>query len=204
VVVVLFLVLEEGLLERSGRRAREGTMKHRPPIYGLLAEFDNPTDLVAAAQRVHDHGYRKMDAYSPYPIEELHEAMGIHGNQLPLVVLCGGILGGLGGYFMQYWMVVIDYPIHIGGRPLHSWPSFIPITFETTVLGAALAAVFGMLALNGLPMPYHPVFNVPRFALSTRNRFFLCIEATDPLFEREQTRRFLERLIPRQVSEVEH
>jgi hypothetical protein len=179
-------------------------MKRRRPIYGLLAEFDNPTDLVAAAQRVHDYGYKKMDAYSPYPIEELHEAMGMHGNQLPLLVLCGGILGGLGGYFMQYWMAVIDYPIQIGGRPLHSWPSFIPITFEMTVLGAALTAVFGMLALNGLPMPYHPVFNVPSFALASRDRFFICIEAADPKFDPDATRRFLETLKPRAIAEVPH
>jgi hypothetical protein len=171
-------------------------MKRRPPIYGLLAEFDNPTDLVAAARRVHDYGYKKMDAYSPYPIEELHEAMHLHGNQLPFLVLCGGILGGLGGYFMQYWMSVIDYPIQIGGRPLHSWPSFIPITFETTVLGAALTAVFGMLALNGLPMPYH--------ALASRDRFFICIEAVDPKFDPEVTRRFLETLKPRSIAEVPH
>ena len=119
-------------------------------------------------------------------------------------MLLGGIAGLVGGYALSYWTSAIDYPINVGGRPLNSWPAFIPITFETTVLGAALATVFGMLALNGLPMPYHPVFNVPRFALSTRNRFFLCIEATDPLFDREQTRRFLERFVPRQVSEVEH
>lgn len=179
-------------------------MKPKTPIYGLMAEFDNPTDLVAAAQRVHDYGYKRIDAYSPYPIEELHEAMGLHGTKLPFLVLCGGILGGLAGYLLQYWTSVVDYPIPIGGRPLHSWPSFIPITFETTVLGAALTAVFGMLALNGLPMPYHPVFNVSRFALASRDRFFLCIETTDPKFDHDATWRFLESLKPKTIAEVPH
>ena len=119
-------------------------------------------------------------------------------------MLIGGILGGLGGYLLEYWTSVMDYPINVGGRPLHSWPAFIPVTFETTILFAAFSAVLGMLALNGLPMPYHPVFNVPRFALASRDQFFLCIEAIDPHFDREITRRFLERLEPQSVSEVEH
>ncbi len=178
-------------------------MTARPPIYGLMAEFDDPVELVDAVKATRSAGYRQFDAYTPYPIEALGEAMDVH-DRLPLLVLVGGILGLVGGYALAYWTSAIDYPLNVGGRPLHSWPAFIPITFETTVLAAAIATVLGMLALNGLPMPYHPVFNVPRFALSTRNRFFLCIEATDPLFDREQTRRFLERLIPRQVSEVEH
>lgn len=178
-------------------------MKPRTPIYGLIAEFDNPTDLVTAAQRVHDQGYRRMDAYSPFPIHELDEAMDIR-NRLPLLVLCGGVVGCLGGYLLQYWVSVIDYPLNIGGRPLHSWPSFIPVTFETTVLVASLAAVFGMLALNGLPMPYHPIFNVPRFALASRDRFFVCIEATDPKFDYGETWRFLETLKPKGISEVPH
>src|SRR5205085_9412483 len=133
------------------------------------------------------------------PIEELSEAIGFHHNRLPLIVLIGGILGGLGGYLLQYYTAVIDYPINIGGRPLHSWPAFIPITFEMTVLGAALFAVLGMLALNGLPMPYHPVFNAPRFELASRNRFFLCIETRDPKFDAEATRRFLESLSSHEV-----
>jgi ActD protein len=179
-------------------------MKRRPPIYGLMAEFAEPNELIAAVRHTHDAGYRQVDAYSPYPIEALSEALDLHRNRLPLIVLIGGIIGGLCGYALQYWAATMAYPLNVGGRPFHSWPAFIPITFETTVLCAALFAVLGMLALNGLPMPYHPVFNVPRFALASRDRFFLCIEATDPLFDRDGTRRFLERLVPRTVSEVEH
>ena len=177
-------------------------MKRRPPIYGLMAEFDTPSDLVAATLRAREAGYRKMDGYSPYPIEELAEAIGFHSSRLPLIVLMGGLTGCVGGYFLQYWISVMDYPLNIGGRPFNSWPFFIPVTFETTVLVAALAAVFGMLGLNGLPMPYHPVFNVSRFALASRDRFFLCIEATDPKFDHEETMRFLKSLKPRSVSQV--
>jgi hypothetical protein len=176
----------------------------RPPIYGLMAEFDQVNDLVDAVKGTRAAGYREFDAYTPFPVEAVTEAMGEHHNRLPLLVLVGGILGLLGGWALAYWASAIAYPLNVGGRPLNSWPAFVPIAFETTVLAAAFATVFGMLALNGLPMPYHPVFNVPRFALSTRNRFFLVIEATDPLFDREHTRRFLERFVPRQVSEVEH
>lgn len=179
-------------------------MTRRPPIYGLMAEFNDPNELIAAVRRARAAGYTRMDAYTPFPIEELAEALDIHYNRLPLIVLIGGVVGCLSGLGLQYWTSVIDYPLNVGGRPLFSLPSFIPITFEMTVLFAALAAVLGMLALNGLPMPYHPVFNVPRFALATRDRFFLCIEATDPKFDREDTRRFLERSVPREVSEVEH
>src|SRR5206468_140638 len=133
-----------------------------------------------------------------FPVEELAAALGFHRSRIPLVVLIGGLVGGVGGYFMQYYSAVIAFPMNIGGRPLHSWPSFIPVTFELTVLVAALAAVLGMLALNGLPMPYHPVFNVPRFELATRDRFFLCIEAIDPKFDREATKQFLRSLHPRE------
>jgi len=171
-------------------------------VYGVLAEFDDPNALVAATTRAYREGYRRMDAYSPFPIEELHEALGGHHTRLPLVVLIGGILGGVGGYALQYWTQAIAYPINVGGRPYHSWPAFIPVTFECTILAAALSAVLGMIALNGLPMPYHPVFNVPRFALASRNRFFLCIEAVDPKFDVERTRRFLETLEPREVTTV--
>lgn len=173
-------------------------------LYGLMAEFDTPEELLAAAQRARDAGYRQMDAYTPFPVEGLAEAIGFRRTWLPLIVLIGGIIGCLSGYLLQYWTSVIDYPLNIGGRPLHSWPAFVVVTFELTILFAALSAVLGMLALNGLPMPYHPVFNVPRFAFATRDRFFLCLEATDPQFDREETRRFLERSQPRQVSEVEY
>src|SRR6202163_410980 len=167
-----------------------------------MAEFDDPTTLVAATNRAHHEGYRRMDAYSPFPIEELHEALGSPPSRLPLIVLIGGLFGCIGGYLLQYWVSVIAYPLNIGGKPLHSWPAFIPVTFECTILAAALSCVLGMLALNGLPMPYHPVFSVPRFALASRNRFFLCIESKDPKFDIDATRHFLETLNPREVSAV--
>lgn len=166
-------------------------MPPRPPLYGLLAEFDDAEALLRAARAAYAAGYRRMDAYSPYPIEELAEALGFHENRLPLVVLAGGLAGAVGGYGLQVYLNVINYPINVGGRPLHSWPAFIPVTFETAILGAALAAIFGMLALNGLPMPYHPVFNIGRFLEATRDAFFLAIEAGDPRFDRHATRAFL-------------
>ena len=172
------------------------------PVYGLMAEFDTPGDLVAAAHHTHEAGYRKIDAYSPFPIEELAEAIGFHKNGVPLVVLIGGILGGLSGYLMQYWIATASYPVNVGGRPYHSWPSFIIVTFEMTILFAGIAAVFGMLALNGLPMPYHPVFNVPRFALASKDRFFLIIFSTDTKYDAVGTRGFLQSLDPRSISEV--
>ena len=175
-------------------------MAHK--IHGLMAEFDDANTLVLAAASAHDAGYRRMDAYSPFPIEELHDALGSHRSRLPLIVLIGGLVGCVAGFLLQYWASAIAYPINVGGRPFNSWPAFIPVTFECTILGAALSAVLGMLALNGLPMPYHPVFNVPRFALASRNRFFLCIEARDPKFDVEATRQFLETLKPREVSTV--
>ena len=171
-------------------------------IYGVMAEFDNPTALVNAARAAREKGYRKLDAYSPFPIEELSDALDLHKNRLPLIVLAGGIVGGMVGYLMQYYVTVWDFPINVGGRPLHSWPSYIVITFELTILLAAISAVMGLLALCGLPTLYHPTFNVPRFALASRNRFFLCIEATDPLFAPRATSEFLETLGPKEVSEV--
>ena len=178
-------------------------METKHPLYGLRAEFDNPTDLVAAARRTYEEGYRKINGYSPFPIEELSEAIGFTHTKLPLIVLICGIVGCVGGYLMQYYLAAIEYPLNVGGRPFHSWPAFIPITFETTVLCAALATVFGMLALNGLPQPYHPVFNVPRFALATKDRFFLAIEAKDPKFNYDTTKLFMLSLGPREVFDVE-
>jgi len=178
-------------------------VKQPPLLYGVMAEFDNPEMLCACAERAHAAGYRRMDAYSPFPIEGLAEVIGFKRTQLPLIVLIGGILGGIGGFYLQYWTSVIDYPLIVGGKPYNSWPAFIPVTFETTILGAALAAVLGMLGLNGLPMPYHPVFNVERFALASRDRFFLCIEAADPKFDIDNTVEFLRSLNPSSIHEVE-
>lgn len=178
-------------------------MSKNAPIYGLMAEFEAPDHLLAAARRAYQEGYRRMDAYSPFPVEGLAEAIGFHKNSLPLIVLIGGLLGCIGGYSLFYFTEVIDYPLNVGGRPHHSWPAFIPIAFETTILLAAFAAVLGMLALNGLPQPYHPVFNVPEFTRASRDRFFLCIESRDPKFDLEATRKFLQSLGAGRVSEVE-
>jgi ActD protein len=175
----------------------------RLPIYGLMAEFDSPEALLEAGRRAFAEGFRRMDAYSPFPVDGLAEAIGFPRTRVPLIVLIGGIAGCVGGFWLQYWVSVIDYPINIGGRPLNSWPSFIPVTFELTILLAALAAFFGVLALNRLPMPYHPVFNVERFELASRNRFFLCIEAADTNFELERTRRFLDEIGSLGTYEVE-
>jgi len=171
-------------------------------LYGLMAEFATPTALVQAAERARLEGYRQMDAYSPIPIEELSEALGLRRTRLPILVFLGGLLGGIAGYGLEYWTQAIAYPLNVGGRPYNSWPQYIPVTFETTVLGAALSAFVGMWALNKLPMPYHPVFNVPAFTRASRDRFFLCIETTDPRFDRYQTAKFLESLNPVGVSEV--
>jgi hypothetical protein len=176
--------------------------KH-PITYGLLAEFDDQHSLVDAAHRAHVAGYTKMDAYSPLPIEELHHAMALPTTKLPALVLAGGLCGALGGFLLQTWVATMAYPLNIGGKPMFSWPMFIPVTFECTILGAALTTVFGMLALNGLPQPYHPVFNVPSFALASRDRFFLCIEAKDDKFDLDDTRRFLQSVGAKEVSVVE-
>ena len=170
-------------------------------IYGLVAAFETDAQLLRAAEKAYEHGYRKMDGYAPFPMDGLAEALG-KKNRLPLLVLLGGILGGSSAYFMEWFANVISYPINVGGRPLHSWPAFIPITFELTVLGASLTAFFGSLALSGLPQPYHPMFNLPEFERASQDRFFLCIEATDARFDPVATRAFLESLDPLLIAEV--
>ncbi len=177
--------------------------RHLPPLYGVMAEFENPSALVAAARPTYEAGYRRINGYSPYPIEELTEAIGFTHTSLPLIVFIGGVLGGLGGFFLQFWIEVINYPINVGGKPYNSWPAFIPITFECTVLCAAFAAVLGMLVLNKLPQPYHPVFNAPNFALATRDRFFLVVEANDAKFDHVTVTDFMKSLNPQAVCDVE-
>jgi hypothetical protein len=172
------------------------------PLYGLMAEFESADALLEAARKAREAGYRRLDAYTPFPVEGLADAIGFHTTRVPLIVLIGGLIGCFGGFFLQYYPNVIGYPLNIGGKPYDSWPSFIPITFELTILCAALSAVFGMLALNGFPKPYHPVFNAPRFGLASQNRFFLTLEARDPKFDAEKTRQFLTELKAFEVSEV--
>ena len=172
-------------------------------IYGIMAEFDTPTQLVDAARKVRDAGYKKTDAFSPFPLHEIDEALGIKRSILPFMVFGGGIAGLMTGLGLQYWTSVIEYPILVGGRPFFSLPSFIPPAYELTILFAAFTAVFGMIFLNGLPQPYHPVFNVPRFALATREKFFLLIEASDPNYDYEKTKSFMNELDPQEVFDVE-
>jgi hypothetical protein len=172
-------------------------------LYGLMAQFATPEELLQAAQRAYNAGYRKMDAYSPSQVDGVAEAIGFTKTRVPLVVLIGGIVGAVTAYGMQYYSAVRDYPLNVGGRPLHSWPAFIPITFELTVLFAAFAAVIGMLAMNRLPKPYHPVFNVPEFKLASQTRFFLCLQADDPQFGQQSVQYFLESLGPLAIHEVE-
>jgi hypothetical protein len=177
-------------------------MRREPRVYGLLAEFSQPEDLLAAAAAARSAGYRRMDAYTPFPVHGLSEAIGFHHTRLPVIVLIGGIVGACLGFGLQHWYETTHYMMNVGGRPHNSWPSFIVITFETTILCAALSAVLGMLALNGLPQPYHPLFNVPSFELASRSHFFLCIEARDPKFDVEATRAFLQGLGPMAVAAV--
>lgn len=178
-------------------------MVRQPTFYGLLAEFDGTEALLKAARQAYESGYRKLDAYSPAPIHGLAEAMGFRYTRLPLVVFVGGMVGGLTGFLLQYGTSVIAYPLNVGGRPLNSWPAFVPVTFEMTILVASLSAVVGMILMNGLPRPYHPVFNVTRFERASQDGYFLCIEAADPRFDREETRSFLEGLGAVEVFEVE-
>ena len=178
-------------------------MDRQTLIYGLLAEFDDANALVEAATRTHAEGYRKVDTFSPFPIEAAWEALHADDRRVQLFVLIGGILGCFAGFGLCYWTQVIAYPLNIGGRPFNSWPSFIPVTFETTVLFAAFTAVIGMIALNVLPMPYHPVFNVPSFSRASQDGFFLAIEAADPKFDRTRTFEFMKSLGAKEVNEVE-
>ena len=169
--------------------------------YGLLAEFSSHEELMHAAEKAYADGFRKMDGYAPFPVEGLPEALG-KKNRLPLLVLIGGIVGGVGAYFMEWYANAISYPLNIGGRPIHSWPAFIPITFELTVLCAGLTAFFFSFALNGLPRPHHPLFNIPEFDRASQDRFFLCIETKDRRFHPEHTRTFLKSLNPLSITEV--
>jgi Alternative complex III, ActD subunit len=175
-----------------------------PDLYGLLGEFDSPDELMEAAKKVRKAGYRRIDAFAPFPVEGLSQALGLgrKHNLVPLLTLAGGLGGGLTGFFFQLWANTSSYPMNIAGRPLNSWPAFIPVTFELTVLGASLFAVFGMLALNKLPQPHHPLFNVERFKRASNDKFFLCIEARDPNFHLENTARFLQSISAQHVTEV--
>jgi hypothetical protein len=172
------------------------------PLYGLMAEFETPSELVAAARRTKEAGFRKFDAYTPYPIHELDDAMDLHDNRVSKFTFIAGLLGGCGGFSLASWCAAVAFPLNIGGRPLISVPMFIPVTFECTILIGGLTAAISMLIMNGLPSPYHPVFNVERFATASRNKFFLCIESRDPKFDRQATESFLESLNPEEIAEV--
>lgn len=171
-------------------------------LYGLMAEFDEPEQLLSAAEKAHAEGYRDMDAYTPMPIEGLAEAIGFHNPLIHKIVFVAGLLGATGGFMLCWWMTVIAYPHNVAGRPLNSWPAYVPITFESMVLISCLTALVGMLALNGLPEPYHPVFNVKEFERASRDRFFLCIESKDPKFDFDSTWAFLKEVSPYEVQEV--
>ena len=177
--------------------ASSGTM------HGMMGEFSTASALVKAAEAAHHEGYKQMDAYSPVPIEELHHAMGLPNTKLPAMVFAGALIGGLSGFLLQNWVSIVAYPLNVGGKPLYSWPAFVPVTYECTILGAALTAVIGMLALNGLPQPYHPMFNAKRFAMASSDRFFLCIEAVDKKFDLHKTREFLEGIGAKEVTTVD-
>jgi hypothetical protein len=173
-------------------------------LYGLMAEFETPEELLSAAEFAREAGFRNMDAYSPMPVEGLAEAVGFRKTTVQKIILGAGFLGACGGFGLCWWMTVVAYPHNVAGRPLNSWPAYVPITFESMVLVACVTAIVAMLALNGLPEPYHPVFNVAEFERASRDRFFLCIESNDPKFDRAATWEFLEGLRPMGVMEVEN
>lgn len=171
-------------------------------LYGVIGRFDDARELVRASRRVHAAGYRRLDAYSPYPVHGLARAIGFRSTRLSWIVLLGGLAGAAGGFALQYWITVIEYPLNVGGRPLNSWPAFMPVTFETTILVAALSAVLGMLALNGLPRPHHPLFAIPQFDAVARDGFFLCVEARDPQFKKQEVRNLLAECGAKEVIDV--
>jgi hypothetical protein len=176
--------------------------EHRMQLYGVMGEFETPEAILHAARKAREAGYRHITAYTPIPVEGLAQIIGFRWTAVPLITLLGGLAGGLSGFGMEYWMSAMSYPLNVGGRPLNSWPAFIPVTFELTILGASLSAVFGMLALNRLPQPYHPVFNVERFSRASTDRFFLCIESRDPKFHLAESAKFLQSVSAQHVSEV--
>ena len=176
--------------------------EHRMQLYGVMGEFESPEAILQAARKAREAGYRHITAYTPMPVEGLAQIIGFRWTAVPLITLLGGLAGGLSGFGMEYWMSAVSYPLNVGGRPLNSWPAFIPVTFELTILGAALSAVFGMLALNRLPQPHHPVFNVERFSRASTDRFFLCIESRDPKFHLAESAKFLQSVSAQHVSEV--
>lgn len=182
--------------------AQHAAVAAEPEVYGLLAEFDDPDRLVAATKTAYEKGYRSIEAYAPFPVEGLDHALGYFKNKVPITVFTGAVLGGLTGFLMQCWSAMYYYPHNIAGKPLYSWPAFIPITFELTVLGGALSAVFGMLIYNGLPRLYHPIFNAPAFSRASDDRFFLCVQSRDPQFDPEGTLAFLETCSPLSISVV--
>jgi len=192
------MTTQEELLEQEALAKAEGEGN-----YGLMAEFDSPSAVVAAARRTYEAGYRRINAYSPFPIEELSEAIGFHRDYVALCTLICGVLGALGGFTLQYWTNGIDYPLNVGGRPLLSLPAFIPVTFECTILLASFGAFIGSLLMNRLPQPYHPTFNVPSFARASQDRFFLCVKSDDPKYDEARTRAFFESLGATEVSNVE-
>lgn len=177
-------------------------MNENKHIYGLMAKFSNDNEILAAAESAYGHGYRKMDAFTPFPVEGLAAALGRKSTMVPLIVFCAGLCGGIGGYFLQWYAMAVSYPLNVGGRPLNSWPAYVPVTFELTILSAAFGAIIGMLALSKLPELYHPLFNIPEFDRASTDKFFLCIESLDPKFDLAETRRFLEMLKPENIFEV--